>query len=168
MGYRALTTLHLIGLFAIFFINVACYFAVLKRIQDKPFLHWYDIYERQTNNVYLFSALFNFKMARLLYSRFKGKKYFDVACEERFEQLIKPMFVLTMISLLQMAPIALVNIYTIWLLRWGYQIVTLSIEAIVLALVILALEIYEFVLHKSAEPEYMGVRDYFAKDPYAK
>ena len=73
-----------------------------------------------------------------------------------------------MVSLIQTAPIFMVNVYTIWLLRWGYEIVTLSIEAIVLALIILGLEIYEFILHKQQEPEYMGVRDYFSKDPYAK
>ena len=73
-----------------------------------------------------------------------------------------------MVSLIQTAPIFTVNIYTIWLLRWGYEIVTLSYEAITLALLILGLEIYEFILYKNHEPEYLGVREYFSKDPYAK
>lgn len=66
-----------------------------------------------------------------------------------------------MLSLLQVFPILLVNIYTIWLLRWGYEIKTLAIESIVLCFVILALEIYEFVLHKQNEPQFMHVRDFF-------
>jgi hypothetical protein len=78
----------------------------------------------------------------------KGKEYFNVACEDRFRVLSKPLFTFSMVSLIQTAPIFMVNVYTIWLLRWGYEIVTLSIEAIILALVILGLEIYEYILHK--------------------
>ena len=53
------------------------------------------------------------------------------------------------------------NVYTIWLLRWGYEIVTLAISSIILALVIFALEVYEFLLHKRVEPAYLGVGKYF-------
>ena len=57
-----------------------------------------------------------------------------------------------MLGLLQACPILLVNIYTIWLLRWGYEIKTLAIESIILCLAILGLEIYEFLLHKRKQP----------------
>ena len=53
------------------------------------------------------------------------------------------------------------NVYTIWLLRWGYEIVTLSISSLILGLTIFVLEVYEFILHKRAEPEYLGVGSYF-------
>ena len=68
-----------------------------------------------------------------------------------------------MLGLIQACPIVLVNIYTIWLLRWGYEIKTLSMESIVLCIVILALEVYEFILHKQKEPEFIKVRDFFGK-----
>ena len=68
-----------------------------------------------------------------------------------------------MLGLIQACPIVLVNIYTIWLLRWGYEIKTLSMESIVLCIVILALEVYEFILHKQKEPEFLKVRDFFGK-----
>ena len=68
-----------------------------------------------------------------------------------------------MISMIQACPIMMVNIYTIWLIRWGYELKTLSMESIVLCLVILALEIYEFILHKQREPELLKVRDFFGK-----
>ena len=57
------------------------------------------------------------------------------------------MFIFSMLGLIQACPIMLVNIYTIWLLRWGYEIKTLSMESIALCIGILALEIYEFILH---------------------
>ena len=53
------------------------------------------------------------------------------------------------------------NVYTIWLLRWGYEIVTLSISSLILGLAIFILEVYEFMLHKRQEPEYLGVGSYF-------
>lgn len=68
-----------------------------------------------------------------------------------------------MFSVLQMGAILIANVYTIWLLRWGYEIVTLSISSIILAVVIFGLEIYEFVLYRNEEPDFMGVGDYFAK-----
>ena len=68
-----------------------------------------------------------------------------------------------MLGLVQACPIILVNIYTIWLLRWGYEIKTLSMESILLCIVILALEVYEFILHKQKEPELLKVRDFFGK-----
>ena len=52
-----------------------------------------------------------------------------------------------MCGLLQTGPILIANVYTIWLLRWGYEIVTLAISSIIMALVIFALEVYEYVLH---------------------
>ena len=73
------------------------------------------------------------------------------------------MFIFSMLGLIQACPIVLVNIYTIWLLRWGYEIKTLSMESIVLCIVILALEVYEFILHKQKEPEFLKVRDFFGK-----
>ena len=36
-------------------------------------------------------------------------------------------------------------------------------ESILLCIVILALEVYEFVLHKQKEPELLKVRDFFGK-----
>ena len=52
--------------------------------------------------------------------------------------------------------------YTIWLLRWGYELVTLAISSIILSISIFILEVYEFVLYKRHEPEYLGVGDYFS------
>jgi len=54
-----------------------------------------------------------------------------------------------MIGLLQVIPVCLIDVYTIWQLNWGYEIKTLSIENLALAVVIVILEIYEFVLYKN-------------------
>ena len=54
----------------------------------------------------------------------------------------------------------MIDVYTIWQLNWGYEIKTLSIENLVLAVVIAGLEIYEFVLYKNQQPNFMGIKDY--------
>ena len=71
------------------------------------------------------------------------------------------MFILTMCNLVQTGTILMANVYAIWLLRWGYEIVTLSISSLILGLIIFILEVYEFILHKREEPEYLGVGAYF-------
>lgn len=97
----------------------------------------------------------------MLYCNLSKKPYFDAACESRFRSLVRPMFVLTMASLISTGPILIANVYTIWLLRWGYEIVTLAISSIIMAMVIFALEIYEYILYKRHEPEFLGVGAYF-------
>lgn len=52
---------------------------------------------------------------------------------------------------------------TLWLLDWGYELVTLAISSMIMAIVIIALEVYEFVLYKRHEPEFLGVGAYFSK-----
>lgn len=77
-----------------------------------------------------------------------SKPYFDAACENRFRSLLRPFFLLTGCSLVQTGTILIANVYTIWLLRWGYEIVTLSISSIILGIIVFFLEVYEFVLYK--------------------
>ena len=132
----------------IYVLNILCLITFLLLIDDLPFKHWMKKYDTETRVVFAVSTLFTFKLCRLLFSQLRNRPWFNAACEDRFKALIRPLFILSMLSLLQACPIFLVNIYTIWLLRWGYEIKTLSIESIILCFAILGLEIYEFVLHK--------------------
>ena len=56
---------------------------------------------------------------------------------------------LTMACILQSAVILIANVYTIWLLRWGYELVTLAISSIIMTLGIFGLEVAEFVLYRN-------------------
>ena len=85
----------------------------------------------------------------MLYGNFLGKPYFDVVCENRFRTMIRPFFMLTMACILQSAVILIANVYTIWLLRWGYELVTLAISSIIMTLGIFGLEVAEFVLYRN-------------------
>ncbi len=55
---------------------------------------------------------------------------------------------------LQVAPIAYINVYTlIQIPVWGYEIRTLGIESLIIACVIVALEIYDYLLQLKGEKE---------------
>ena len=161
MDFNVVSGMHTFALFVHYFVNVLCLIAIHYLIKDKPFEHWRDQYTRENQIIATVSALYSFKATRLLFSNFLGKPYFDAACDNRFRSLIRPMFILTMCNLVQTGTILLANVYAIWLLRWGYEIVTLSISSLILGLVIFILEVYEFILHKREEPEYLGVGSYF-------
>lgn len=163
MGYRFLSYLHLAGMFALFFLNLAFLLTFTLLVDDLPFAHWRQKYLNESRAILAVSTLFNFKLGRLLYCQLRSRPWYNAASENKFETFIRPMFVFSMISMIQACPIMMVNIYTIWLIRWGYELKTLSMESIILCIVILALEIYEFILHKQREPTLLKVRDFFGK-----
>lgn len=115
-----------------------------------------------------FGAIYSFKVNRLFYAKFEQKPYFSATYEEQFRSVVRPIFIFSMLGLLQVGPITLVNAYSIWMLRWGYELKTLAIESVILSITILVLEIYEFVLYQNMEPKYLGVQDYFTGDPNAR
>ena len=163
MGYKFLSYLHLAGMFALFFLNLAFLLTFTLLVDDLPFSHWRQKYLNESRAILAVSTLFNFKLGRLLYCQLRSRPWYNAASESKFETFIRPMFVFSMISMIQACPIMMVNIYTIWLIRWGYELKTLSMESIILCIVILALEIYEFILHKQREPTLLKVRDFFGK-----
>ena len=65
-----------------------------------------------------------------------------------------------MVGLVPSAATLIVNVYTIWLLKWGYEIKTLAFESITLCLVITGLEIYEYVKARGTQPKYMAAHEF--------
>ena len=161
LDFAVVSGMHTFAMFVHYFLNVLCLIAIHYLINDKPFKHWRDQYTRENQIVATVSTVYSFKATRLLFSNFLGKPYFDAACDNRFRSLIRPMFILTMCNLVQTGTILMANVYTIWLLRWGYEIVTLAISSMILGLVIFALEVYEFIVHRRQEPEFLTVGSYF-------
>lgn len=68
-----------------------------------------------------------------------------------------------MIGLVQVGFILFTCVEVIYLLPWGYELVTMSIETCVLGVLIFVLEVYEFILYRRLEPKYLDVREYFDK-----
>jgi len=160
IGFDLAIALHTIGIFGIFFLNFITLICILRIIEDRPFHHWRDVYTRSSTALIVLSALFSFKTVRFFKSNLFKKAYFNAAFEDQYRTLTKPLFIVSMIGLLQVIPVCMMDVYTIWQLNWGYEIKTLSIENLILAIVITGLEIYEFVLYKNQQPNYMGIKDY--------
>jgi hypothetical protein len=94
--------------------------------------------------------LYSFKNARVFYSRLFDKKPFcNVPFENKYVTLIRPIFFASIANfLLQAGPIFLMDCYNLMFIPWGYQIMVMSIDNMVLAFVIFVLEIVEFTHFK--------------------
>jgi hypothetical protein len=148
MGYPKAVACHTIGLFAVFFLNLVTLVSVLRLIDDRPFRHWRDRNHKASVVFIVISALYSFKAVRLFICELFQKEYFNAAFEDKYRTMIRPMFIISMVGLLQVVPVGFVDAYTIWQIEWGYELKTLAIENLTLAVVIFLLEIYEFNLYK--------------------
>ena len=67
MGYKLLSYLHLAGMFALFFLNLAFLLTFTLLVDDLPFAHWRQKYLNESRAILAVSTLFSFKLGRLLY-----------------------------------------------------------------------------------------------------
>ena len=157
-------------MFAQFFLNLGGLVAFLLLVKDPAFTHWRDEPKnmKESNIIFGLSTIFSYKSIRLLFSNLFDKTYLNAPCEDRYRSFIRPMFILNMIGLVQSGPALFVNVYTIWLLKWRYEIWILSIECILIGFSIFFLEVYEFVLYKRKQPSYLGVADYMMESREVK
>lgn len=163
MGFDFLTSMHTVAMLVGYFWNALCLVVIHMLMKDKAYLHWRDQYTRESRIIATVNTVFSFKATRIMYSDFAKKPYFDATFDSRLRTLVRPFFIITMFSVLSTAIVFIADVYTIWLLRWGYELVTLAISSMTLAIAIFVLEIYEFILCKREEPEFLGVGDYFDK-----
>lgn len=79
MGYNFLSFLHLAGLFALFFLNLAFLLTFTLLVDDLPFEHWKKKYENESRAILVVSTLFTFKLGRLFYSQLRSRPWFNAA-----------------------------------------------------------------------------------------
>lgn len=87
---------------------------------------------------------------RLFYCKFFVKKpWFSATFNNQYSTVIRPLFIATVLNfLLQVGPIILMDAYNLMFIPWGYQIMVMSIDNMMLALVTFVLEIVEFAYFK--------------------
>lgn len=147
LDYKLVQAIHLTTLFTMLITNVAfgLYIHLKVRKTDQVFRHWTDREVRGYKWIKILTLAYNFKMSRLLFARYLNKGYFQATSDSKYKSLIKPLFFTSVINfLVQCGPIVLMDIYSLWFIPWGYQIMVMSIDNMVLALVIFILEIVEF------------------------
>lgn len=148
IGFTIALSIHLATLLVMYFMNIAftVYLIVKSQRDDAPFKHWCSYHDRLSTLYFILTSCLSFKMARCFYARvFKGSKYFDAAFDSKFESIIRPMFITSMINFVCVSvPIILADLYTLMAFNWRYEIAALAFDNLLLALVIFVLEIIEF------------------------
>jgi hypothetical protein len=93
---------------------------------------------------------YSFKSVRVMYTKLQpNKPYMNVPFENPYTTLVKPFFITTVANfLLQAGPIFLMNAYMLMFIPWGYQLMVMSIDNMILAFIIFVLEIVEFSYFK--------------------
>ena len=152
LDYKLVTAIHLTTLFSMLIFNVffGLFMHMRLKKQDQPFRYWVDQNPVWYNRIKWSIILYSFKNARIFYSRiFDGKPYCNVPFENKYVTLIRPMFFASITNfILQAGPIFLMDCYNLMFIPWGYQIMVMSIDNMVLAFVIFVLEIIEFTHFK--------------------
>lgn len=68
-----------------------------------------------------------------------------------------------MVGIIPTFAILFANIQTVWLLRWGYELKSLSIEMSILAIAVFAIEMVEFQNYRDQQPKFMAVHEYIPR-----
>jgi hypothetical protein len=156
---------------ATFVLNLAALLAfVLLLMNDLPFKYWRDKHLTTTLIIFGVSAIFSFKAIRFLVSKFWRKKWLDAIFEDKFRVFQRPLAALNCVhALFCVGPICYVSVYVVGLIPvWGYEIRTLGMECLVMAVVIVALETYEFILAAREEKPLPRINDIVGKPIRAK
>jgi hypothetical protein len=152
LDYKLVTAIHLTTLFSMLLFNIffGLYMHMRLRKHDQPFRYWVDQNPIWYNRLKWSILLYSFKNARIFYSRlFDSKPFCNVPFENKYMTLIRPIFFASITNfLLQAGPIFLMDCYNLMFIPWGYQIMVMSIDNMVLAFVIFVLEIVEFTHFK--------------------
>jgi hypothetical protein len=152
LDYMLIQAVHLTCLFTMLLLNLSfgLFLDLRQRKLDTSFRHWTDDHKPHYKSLKWLLMTFSFKSVRLMYSRLHpSKPYLNVPFENLYSSLIRPLFIATIINfLLQAGPIFLMNAYMLMFIPWGYQLMVMSIDNMILAFVIFVLEIFEFAYFK--------------------
>mmetsp|Transcript_8759 Transcript_8759/g.8065 ORF Transcript_8759/g.8065 Transcript_8759/m.8065 type:complete len:352 (+) Transcript_8759:902-1957(+) len=151
LRYSIITTGHCLSVVSMYLSNLVGFFYFKKytKKNDPAFAHWIQN-NRRIYKMYSFVALgVNFKLLRGIYSKASKRPEFNAPFSEEYEHMVRPLFVQTLLNaLFQVIPVIFIDLYTLMVIPWGYQIMMSSVDNIVLAVAIFILEIIEFKLHK--------------------
>lgn len=102
LDYMMVLAIHFLCLFGMLVINAgfALYFHMTQRKGDIPFKHWANFHKKPYKVIKWMMLVFNFKLARLMYSNLFKKEYFNAAFDNRYATLIKPLFIASMVNFL--------------------------------------------------------------------
>jgi len=150
LGYKLIYLINSITIGAAYVLNMAftVYLCTKGRREDSAFDHWCSYFPVASTTIFGLSATINFKLVRLFRVDF-AQANGDAAFNNEFKTFIRPLFIFsTAAFIFQAIPMILTDIFTIVIIRWDYEIVTMAFDNLVLSLVVFVLEIAEFKLSR--------------------
>ena len=151
LDYKMVTAIHLTTLFSMVIINIAfgIFIHIKLRKEDTAFKFWVGQNKRVYKVFRTIIFVFSFKSMRLFYCKFLQRPWFNASIENKYMAVARPLFIATAVNfILQVGPIILMDIYNMMFIPWGYQIMVMSIDNLVLAIITFILEIIEFAHFK--------------------
>ncbi len=123
--------------------NVIFYVIYKKEIiNDQAYAKWCRMYPKTEKYVVLLTLLVNFKSIKIIYSGFYGLESCLAQFEDPMRNFFRPMRMITYFSFVFVyIPIIASSIIIFLQVAWGYQLLILGIEALILAILIIALTI---------------------------
>ena len=126
-------------------INLFFFIVFQKQIMnDLTFRHWAGYNKCNVNTISFFGLIFNFKMYRLLQSKFCGAKRFDAPFADDYK-FYTPLNLASFINLFLPELISIVAcIFGMYYVAWGYQLLIECFEFLIIEVIMLLLCIIEY------------------------
>ena len=150
-GIAPSLTLSFLALFFLLGLNLFCtmmYFFQLKN--DSAFKYWEQEFEKSTTGIVFCGFFLNFKIHRMFYSRFWGKRDFEAVFSDEIMFYRSIMFSSCVYIICCIVPITIAGIFVVYYVPYGYQLNMFGTEMIIIeliTLVLLLIELYKIRKH---------------------
>lgn len=126
--------------------NIIFYVIYKKEItKDASYAKWCRLFPKSERYISLLTLLLNFKSIKLVYSGFYGLESCLAQFDDPLRNFFRPLRMLTYFSFIFVyAPIIAASVLIFFQVKWGYQLLILAIEAVILSIAIIILTIIEF------------------------
>mmetsp|Transcript_43828 Transcript_43828/g.42324 ORF Transcript_43828/g.42324 Transcript_43828/m.42324 type:complete len:385 (+) Transcript_43828:1678-2832(+) len=116
---------------------------ILKK--DAAFFKWCRMYPRTSTILPKVALVLNFKLIKMLYSGFFGQESCLAQFDEPKAHFLQPLRMITYFSFVFVyVPIIVADAFIYIQVEWGYQLLVLAIESLILAIFIMVLTVIEF------------------------
>jgi hypothetical protein len=135
-------------LYGLNFFFTLIYYTQMKR--DSAFKYWEQEYVRSTYSIVSAGLCLNFKVFRLLYSRFQDRKQFNAVFTDELLLYRTIMFSSVFYILFVCLPILVAGIFGLIHIQFGYQLQMFCLEMTIIEtviLVIMSIELYKIRKH---------------------
>lgn len=113
-----------------------------KDIEDRGFNRWVDAYDRTATTIQWVALIITFKVYRLTYSYFMGRKQFLVLYQKK--KFKKHTICITIMSqFLVELPLIIADVVALSSLPWGEQLILTVIDTMIIAIFLIILEFIE-------------------------